>query len=103
MSGVTDANTCLRRGMCKPMGGAQVYSSFTSKLEKSSIFVTATLDATSFFHDLSQGALKSVTGVVALLAVAQSLSQVCMFELVYLVRECRPKLVLTCKLLNFPS
>ncbi|KAI9008996.1 glycosyltransferase family 20-domain-containing protein [Phycomyces nitens] len=69
-----DSETCLRR-----VGGTSVFSSHSHQMAaddgKKSIVLTASLDSRSMFHDLTDGVTSSLSGLVALLAVAESLSR----------------------------
>ncbi|KAJ3158048.1 hypothetical protein HDU89_000431 [Geranomyces variabilis] len=94
MYAADDAETCLRRGFCDPVGAVSVWSSFTPYLnanpdtKKPIVLVSAKLDSTSFIHDwgfIPSGASLSPpvfavgadpkTGLVAALAVAAALGQ----------------------------
>ncbi|KAJ2959748.1 hypothetical protein NQZ79_g4838 [Umbelopsis isabellina] len=79
MWSAVDSETCLRRGWCQPVGGSSVYSSpsqnMTSTDGKPIIIVSATMDSRSIFHDLTLGVENDVSGMVALLAVADALSK----------------------------
>ncbi|KAJ3367013.1 hypothetical protein GGF32_000074 [Allomyces javanicus] len=75
MSGAHRASNCLRRGMCKPVGGQSVYAAYANEFTKPVVFLTATLDGKSLFHDLAPAATKSLTGTAALLTAAVALGQ----------------------------
>ncbi|OAD77687.1 hypothetical protein PHYBLDRAFT_164583 [Phycomyces blakesleeanus NRRL 1555(-)] len=74
-----DSETCLRRGWCQVVGGTSVFSSPSRQIAaddgKKSIVLTASLDSRSLFHDLTNGVATSLSGLVALLTVAESLSR----------------------------
>ncbi|KAI9179634.1 hypothetical protein H9P43_004962 [Blastocladiella emersonii ATCC 22665] len=76
MSGVDTAGDCLRRGMCKPMGGQSVYASYSKdwKDDRAVVLMTATLDGKALFHDLAQGAMGNLAGVAAQLTAAAALA-----------------------------
>ncbi|KAI9329253.1 Nicastrin-domain-containing protein [Zopfochytrium polystomum] len=73
-----DVVTCLRRGVCKVVGGNSVWSPSVTNMSATDgrkiIFVTAGLDARSFFLDSSWGVATATSNYVALIAVAQALS-----------------------------
>ncbi|KAG0232971.1 hypothetical protein BGW42_007784 [Actinomortierella wolfii] len=74
-----NAETCLRKGWCTPVGGASVWSTPSPNIiatdNKKIIMVTAAMDSRSFFHDLTIGVESSITGMVAVLATAEALSR----------------------------
>ncbi|KAI9218084.1 Nicastrin-domain-containing protein [Blastocladiella britannica] len=86
MSGAHDANDCLRRNFCKPIGGQSVYAAFTPPNaptnytaalgDKDAVLLTASLDATAMFHDWALGSAERLAGVAALLTAAAALSSV---------------------------
>ena len=65
---------------CDPVGGRSVYGTFTplAKFNSTlpSIWVTAPIDARTFFPDMAYGSEAPVSGVTALLAVVDALSKV---------------------------
>ncbi|KAI9003235.1 Nicastrin-domain-containing protein [Gaertneriomyces semiglobifer] len=83
-----DAQTCLRREWCDPLGGVTVWSTFSEigdlRTEKQIIVVSAKMDSKSFIYDspgvdapvFSVGAESAKTGLVTALAVAQALGKV---------------------------
>ncbi|KAI9289178.1 Nicastrin-domain-containing protein [Umbelopsis sp. AD052] len=79
MWAAVDSATCLRRGWCFPVGGSSVYSSpspdLTGNDGKPIIIVSATMDSRSVFHDLTLGVENDISGMVAMLAVADALSK----------------------------
>ncbi|RUP50823.1 hypothetical protein BC936DRAFT_137615 [Jimgerdemannia flammicorona] len=79
MFGAVDTATCLRRGWCSPVGGLSVYSTPSASLAhgdgKPVIIVSAAMDSRSFFHDLTLGIENDVSGMIALIAVADALSK----------------------------
>eukprot|EP01100_Stratorugosa_tubuloviscum_P001870 TRINITY_DN1424_c0_g5_i1.p1 TRINITY_DN1424_c0_g5~~TRINITY_DN1424_c0_g5_i1.p1 ORF type:complete len:636 (+),score=279.16 TRINITY_DN1424_c0_g5_i1:73-1980(+) len=74
----TDTETCLRRGQCEPIGGTSIWATFghSENEKKKSIIALSWLDSLAFFQDLSPGADATISGLVAMLAGLQSLSQV---------------------------
>jgi nicastrin len=72
-----NAQTCLRRGGCLPIGGLSNWGTFSYNFSKSDqknvILVSAIQDSTSLFLSNSWGAGTTATGLVTLLAVANSL------------------------------
>ncbi|KAF9975540.1 hypothetical protein BGZ73_000800 [Actinomortierella ambigua] len=74
-----NAEACLRKGWCTPVGGASVWSTPSPNISASDnkkiIVVSAAMDSRSFFHDLTIGVESSLTGMVALLATAEALSR----------------------------
>jgi len=73
-----DAEACLRRGQCEPLGGKNVYSVFEGGIQtgKPVIIAQAGYDTNSFFHDESPGATANSASVVALMLAADALSKV---------------------------
>ncbi|RUS15404.1 hypothetical protein BC938DRAFT_476954 [Jimgerdemannia flammicorona] len=67
-------------GWCSPVGGLSVYSTPSASLAhgdgKPVIIVSAAMDSRSFFHDLTLGIENDVSGMIALIAVADALSKV---------------------------
>ncbi|OZJ03933.1 hypothetical protein BZG36_03611 [Bifiguratus adelaidae] len=78
MWAAVDTTTCLRRGWCSPNGGLSVYSTPSLDLSandgKPIIVVSAAMDSRSIFHDLTLGVESSVSGTIAVLAIAEALS-----------------------------
>ncbi|KAH6566976.1 hypothetical protein BASA60_003020 [Batrachochytrium salamandrivorans] len=79
MSSAIDSSTCLRRKRCQPLGGYSVWSTFSSGIsandQKPIVFVASKIDSTALLHDYGFGA-GSRSGVVAMLAVVETLSRV---------------------------
>eukprot|EP01105_Mastigella_eilhardi_P018733 TRINITY_DN4364_c0_g1_i1.p1 TRINITY_DN4364_c0_g1~~TRINITY_DN4364_c0_g1_i1.p1 ORF type:complete len:666 (-),score=152.19 TRINITY_DN4364_c0_g1_i1:83-2080(-) len=76
MHGAADSETCLRRGMCVPLGGKSVWSTLEPLTGKPVIFTTSTLDSNAMFHDHAKGADAGISGVVTLLAAEIALHNV---------------------------
>ncbi|CAN0913855.1 At3g52640/At3g52650 [Linum grandiflorum] len=80
--GTHDSESCLLEGTCLPLGGYSVWSSLppinisSSNKAKPAILTVASMDAASFFRDRSLGAESPISGLIALLAAVDSLSQV---------------------------
>ncbi|KAI9033321.1 Nicastrin-domain-containing protein [Hyaloraphidium curvatum] len=68
---------CLSRQFCDPVGGYSVWASTTAQIlpQRSIIVVSATLDASAFFHDLAMGISTHISGMVAAMAVADAISR----------------------------
>jgi nicastrin len=66
--------------LCLPVGGSSVYSTASQNISstdgKPIIVVSATMDSRSVFHDLTLGVENDISGLVAMLAVADALSKV---------------------------
>lgn len=82
-----DSETCLRRGWCQAVGGMSVYTSPSLNIDhednKPIIIVSSNIDGRSLFHDLTVGSSKDVSGMVAVLAIADALSKVSISILYY--------------------
>lgn len=80
MWAAVNSQTCLRRGWCQAVGGMSVYSTPSIDIspddKKPIIVVSAGMDSRSLFHDLTIGASNDVSGMVAVLAIAEALSRV---------------------------
>ncbi|CDH57981.1 nicastrin [Lichtheimia corymbifera JMRC:FSU:9682] len=80
MWAAVNSETCLRRGWCEPVGGLSVFASPSLNIQaddgKPVVVLAAAMDSRSMFHDLTIGTNTDVSGVVALLAVAEALSRV---------------------------
>lgn len=79
MWAAVDAQTCLRRGWCTPVGGYSVYSSPVAKgdfAKKDSVILAAAINGRSFFHDIGINVQNDLSGLVGLLAVAEAFSRV---------------------------
>lgn len=67
-------------GWCEPVGGLSVFASPSLNIQaddgKPVVVLAAAMDSRSMFHDLTIGTNTDVSGVVALLAVAEALSRV---------------------------
>ncbi|KAI8971483.1 Nicastrin-domain-containing protein [Mycotypha africana] len=78
MWAAVNSETCLRRGWCQVVGGMSVFSSpslnISAKDKKPIIVVSANMDSRSMFHDLTTGASSSISGLVTVLAIADTLS-----------------------------
>ncbi|CAN1122995.1 At3g52640/At3g52650 [Linum perenne] len=80
--GTHNSESCLQEGTCLPLGGYSVWSSLppinisSSNKVKPAILTVASMDAASFFRDKSLGAESPISGLIALLAAVDSLSQV---------------------------
>ncbi|KAI8074161.1 Nicastrin-domain-containing protein [Gongronella butleri] len=79
MWAAVNAETCLRRGWCLPVGGMSVYSTPSSDIQpddqKPIVVLSAAMDSNSLFRDLTVGVGSSLSGLVTLLAVADALSR----------------------------
>ena len=83
MNAGVDTATCIRRGMCLPLGGQSVISSlwnFSASEDRNSeerdvVYVTSRLDTTSMFHDLTQGSEGYMSGLIVQLAAQITLSE----------------------------
>ncbi|RKP05674.1 Nicastrin-domain-containing protein [Thamnocephalis sphaerospora] len=78
MWAAVDAETCLRRRWCLPVGGYSVYSSTTPKSDfakKDTVVLAAATSGRAFFHDLGAQVENNLSGMVGLLAVADALSR----------------------------
>ncbi|KAI9484451.1 Nicastrin-domain-containing protein [Zychaea mexicana] len=80
MWAAVNAETCLRRGWCEVVGGMSVYSTPSFDIQaddnKPIVMLTAAMDGRSLFHDLTNGAVHDVSGLVGVLAAAEALSHV---------------------------
>ncbi|KAK5578604.1 hypothetical protein RB653_008276 [Dictyostelium firmibasis] len=78
MQGAINAETCLRRGFCEPVGGQSIWSSFSAEIDQSKpiILVMLPLDTTAFFRDLATGTDQSAYALVVLLSILNSLQGV---------------------------
>lgn len=74
-----DAETCLRRQLCQPLGGQSVWATF-SKISandtRESILLTATADGDGMFYRLAPGVNSAASGSIAVLAAAEALSKI---------------------------
>lgn len=83
MNAGVDTVTCIRRGMCLPLGGQSVISSLwnfstdenMNDEEKDVVYVTSRLDTTSMFHDLTQGSEGYMSGLIVQLAAQIAISE----------------------------
>ncbi|KAI8391220.1 Nicastrin-domain-containing protein [Radiomyces spectabilis] len=79
MWAAVNSGTCLRRGWCQAIGGLSVYSTPSLEMnaqdDKPILMLTAAMDSRSMFQDLTVGVEDDVSGLVALLAVAETLSR----------------------------
>lgn len=74
MFGVKNAEICLRRDQCDPLGGFNLYATLAPFDDaKKTIVVAAQVDSLALFHERSFGANADVSGVVTLIAAAQLL------------------------------
>eukprot|EP00051_Salpingoeca_urceolata_P023287 m.393027 g.393027 ORF g.393027 m.393027 type:complete len:671 (-) comp20088_c10_seq2:83-2095(-) len=76
MYATKDAETCLRRGHCEPLGSGSPWGTvrpLTSADEV--VMISAKLDAMAFFHDDAFGADADASAIVAAIAAADVLSQ----------------------------
>lgn len=75
-----NAEFCLLRGQCQPLGGKSTLSSFEAfNPQKQKIFVSTWLDSNAFFHALAIGADSDISGVVSILLAAKALANVRFF------------------------
>ncbi|GAV60467.1 Nicastrin domain-containing protein [Cephalotus follicularis] len=76
-----DSESCLKEETCLPLGGYSVWSSLppinvTSLNQSKPLILTlASMDSASFFHDKNIGADSPISGLIALLAAVDTLSQ----------------------------
>eukprot|EP00808_Paulinella_micropora_P016497 g53447.t1 len=72
-----NSQKCLEAAKCIPLGGYSVWSTLSKTFNASRPFVFGItgVDATAFFHDMAYGHDQAVSGMVALLAAADSLSK----------------------------
>ena len=84
MNAGVDSETCLRRGMCLPMGGQSIVSSLENATkegggdnddEREVVYVTSRMDTTSMFHDLTPGSEGYVSGLIVQLAAQITLAE----------------------------
>ncbi|KAG8373502.1 hypothetical protein BUALT_Bualt11G0030800 [Buddleja alternifolia] len=78
-SGTHDSASCLNEGTCLPLGGYSVWSALppiniSSPQTKPILLTMTSMDSASFFRDKSLGAESPISGLIALLAVVDSLS-----------------------------
>eukprot|EP01135_Chromosphaera_perkinsii_P012275 Nk52_evm12s2630 gene=Nk52_evmTU12s2630 len=77
MTAAGNAETCLRRGRCEPVGGYNVFGSVRPIKAKEKVVVAmAQVDSLAMFPELSFGAENDVSGLVVLLAAARALKPV---------------------------
>ncbi|ORY89548.1 Nicastrin-domain-containing protein [Syncephalastrum racemosum] len=80
MWAAVNAETCLRRGWCQPVGGLSVYSTpsfdISPEDQKPIVVVSSAMDSRSLFHDLTIGINYDLSGMVSVLAIADALSKV---------------------------
>lgn len=78
MWAAVNSETCLRRGWCQVVGGMSVFSSPSLNIDyndnKPIIVVSSNIDGRSLFHDLTIGSSKDMSGMIAVLAIADALS-----------------------------
>lgn len=76
MYAAVNSPTCLRRQFCDPVGGYSVWSTPKPAVVSTSpiVLVAATLDASSFFHELASGVATHVGGMVAAMVAADAIS-----------------------------
>jgi len=81
MSARGDAPSCLASETCLPLGGQSVWGSLEPRtapdtellrLGKPAVALTASLDATGFFHETAPGANAAVASLVAVLAAVDA-------------------------------
>uniref|UniRef100_A0A0C9RQH0 Nicastrin n=1 Tax=Wollemia nobilis TaxID=56998 RepID=A0A0C9RQH0_9CONI len=81
-SGTHNSHSCLKEGSCLPLGGYSVWSSLppinvsSSSPKKPVILAIAAMDSMSFFRDKTLGADSPLSGMIALLAAVDVLSQI---------------------------
>jgi nicastrin len=80
-SGTHDSESCLNEGTCLPLGGYSVWSALppinisSPETSKPIILAITSMDSASFFRDKSLGADSPISGLIALLAAVDALSQ----------------------------
>ncbi|KAJ3219283.1 DNA repair protein rad16 [Dinochytrium kinnereticum] len=80
MHAAVDAETCLRRGWCSPIGGISSWATYSYNIsrldDRRLVIVTAPIESNSFFRNGNAwGAGSTASAFVGLLAVADALSQ----------------------------
>lgn len=89
MWAAVNSETCLRRGWCQVVGGMSVFSSPSLNIDyndnKPIIVVSSNIDGRSLFHDLTIGSSKDMSGMIAVLAIADALSNVSSASLKFLI------------------
>lgn len=75
----TNADDCLARAWCRPIGGSSVWSTFSNNLAsndgKGTIVVSSHWDSTAILHDFAFGAGQR-TSLITALVIADALSKV---------------------------
>jgi nicastrin len=78
MYAIDNAETCLRRKHCDPIGEKSIWSTFSNLIslddKKPIVFVTSKFDSNALFRDLSFGH-SQITGSLVLLSVVNALSK----------------------------
>ena len=78
--GTTDAPTCLRRGFCDPIGGANLLTTINNfSASKPVVLAAASLDSDAPVRAGAVGA-RSITGAIALAGAADALSRCVLSE-----------------------
>ncbi|ELP84252.1 hypothetical protein EIN_064870 [Entamoeba invadens IP1] len=73
MNSDVNSETCLRRGMCKPIGGQTLYGKLDNTTRSKKILLTAQLDGVSLFRETTPANEQVLSGEVTLLSVMQTL------------------------------
>ena len=73
-----DADVCIPRGQCQPLGGKSVWSSLGGHVNASKklVFVSSSLDSNAFFHELAIGADAHIASVISILLTVNTLARV---------------------------
>eukprot|EP00048_Salpingoeca_helianthica_P015242 m.225766 g.225766 ORF g.225766 m.225766 type:complete len:660 (+) comp16783_c0_seq1:38-2017(+) len=76
MWGAGDSRTCMRRALCDALSNQSPYGYLRSpNATEEVVMVTAKLDSSAFFHDLSYGAEADASGLIVALAAAELLGR----------------------------
>lgn len=79
MNSALDTETCMRRGICDPIGGLNLHVNFLPRStgrKRPIVLLITKGDATAFFKSLSYGGRDSGTSIAVLLGVIKALSKV---------------------------
>lgn len=79
-AGTHTTESCLRENSCLPLGGYSVWSALpamnvSSPTGKPIVLAIASMDSSSFFHDVAPGADSPLSGMLALLAAVDALAE----------------------------
>eukprot|EP01133_Synstelium_polycarpum_P002642 gene2642-3047_t len=80
MHAALDAESCLRRGFCTPLGGKSSWATFSESIDplakKDILLVTVPMDSNAFFHDMAIGAETTTYAQTVLLTLIKALSKI---------------------------